>query len=50
MIFGSNIVTNFWPSHLSAKDYDSPTRESIKFHEEIRQLTVRVAALEKKKK
>ena len=40
---------NFWPSNLNAKDYDPETREAIKIHEEIRQLTERVAELEAKK-
>jgi len=50
MIFGRTILTRFWPQHLSAKDFDPETRSSIIIHEEIKQLTARVAALEKKKK
>ena len=42
-------MTNFWPKNLSAKDYDPETREDMKIHEEIRQLTERVVELEAKK-
>ena len=42
-------MTNFWPPSLNAKDYDPETREAIKIHEEIRQLTERVVELEAKK-
>ena len=46
---GDRKLTKFWPQGLNAKDYDPETREAIKFHEEIRQLTERVAELEAKK-
>ena len=43
------MTNSFWPPSLNAKDYDPETREAIKIHEEIRQLTERVAELEAKK-
>jgi len=49
MIYGAITMTNFWPQGLDARQYDAETRESIRIHEEIKQLTARVQKLEKKK-
>jgi len=43
------MTSSYWPKDLDARQFDPETRESIRIHEEIRQLTVRVAKLEKKK-
>jgi len=42
-------MTNFWPKNLDARDFDPETREAIKIHEQMRQLTERVVKLESKK-
>jgi len=39
-------VPDFWPRGLNPKFLDAETKEAIKLHEEIRQLTERVAKLE----
>lgn len=49
-IIGVMKMTDFWPKGLDPRPFDSGTKEAIKFHEEIRQLTERVAKLEAVKK
>lgn len=41
-------MTNFWPQGLDARDYDSETREAIKIHEQMKQMTERIKTLEGK--
>jgi len=43
-------MSNFWPSNLNAKDYDPESREAIKIHEQMRQMTERIKTLEEKTK
>jgi len=43
-------MTDFWPEGLDPRQFDPETREAIKIHEEMRQLTERVAKLEATKK
>ena len=48
-IIGVVTMTDYWPKGLDPRQFDKETREAIKFHEELRQISVRVAQLEKKK-